>query len=140
MIICVDFDGTIVDDSHKYDDLAAPLLFLPGAKDALVALKAAGNILILYSGRANPWLMRNPDMDPLVIAGVRKVYSGKTFAGRAEINRARYVQMVTFVKKELPGVFDLIWEHQGKPSADIFIDDRTPYGAPDWRKIKLRFA
>lgn len=138
MLIAIDFDGTIVDDSHAYDDLSTPLRFKPRAKESILALKAAGNVLILYSGRANPWLLRNPEMDPLVLAGLRKVVDNPR---SRVINQARYMQMVAFVKKELPGVFSLLWEHQGKPSADAFIDDRSaPFREGGWGVIVAMYG
>ena len=140
MLIAVDFDGTIVDDSHAYDDLKTPLRFLPRAKDAIVALKQAGNVLILYSGRANPWLLRNPEMDPLVLAGLRQVREGGWEARRA-VNQARYLQMLAFVRKELPGAFSLVWEHAGKPSADVFIDDRSaPFREGGWSVLVAMYG
>jgi len=138
MLIAVDFDGTIVDDAHAYDDLKTPLRFMPKARESLLALKAAGNVLILYSGRANPWLLRNPEMDPLVIAGLRKP---KDNPANRELNRARYTQMLDFVKRELPDVFALVWEHQGKPSADVFIDDRAaPFREGGWAAIAATYG
>lgn len=138
MLIAVDFDGTIVDDKHAYSDLTTPLRFLPRAKESLLALKAAGNVLILYSGRANPWLLRNPEMDPLVLAGLRKAIDNPR---SLELNRARYRQMLAFVKLELPGVFSLVWEHQGKPSADAFIDDRSaPFREGGWSVIAAMYG
>ena len=135
MIIAVDFDGTVVGDTHAYDDLNTPLRFVPGARSALFKMKAAGHTLILFSGRANPWLLRNPEMDPLVMAGLRKVNDERWVKNRT-LNQARYVQMITFVKRELSGVFSLIWEHQGKPSADVFIDDRAaPFRIDGWSGV-----
>jgi hypothetical protein len=133
MLLAVDFDGTIVDDRHAYDDLKTPLRFLPGAREALRSLKAADHALILYSGRANPWLLRNPEMDPLVLAGLRKARDNPQSLA---VNRARYTQMLAFVKRELPGVFSLVWEHQGKPAADVFIDDRSaPFREGGWSAV-----
>lgn len=135
MKIAVDFDGTIVDDSHAYDDLETPLKFLPGARGGLLRLKAAAHVLVLYSGRANRWLFSNPEMDPFVIAGL-KVVDRKRWAQSAELNAARYRQMIEFTNRELPGVFSLIWEHQGKPSVDLFIDDRSAdFRRNGWRGI-----
>lgn len=137
MIFAVDFDGTIVDQSGEYDDLTTPLKFMPGAKEALLALKASGHILILFSARTNPWLVRDPALDPLVLAGV-KVAKERDLS----VNQARYRQMFEFVKTELPEVFSLVWEHRGKPTADVFIDDRaigysTSYS---WERIARTYA
>lgn len=135
MKIAVDFDGTIVDDTHAYDDLTTPLAFLPGARGGLLRLKAASHILVLYSARANRWLFSNPEMDPFVIAGIKKL-DRVQWAKSKELNEARYRQMIDFVNRELPGVFSLIWEHQGKPSVDLFIDDRgADFRLRGWRGI-----
>jgi hypothetical protein len=133
MIIAIDFDGTIVSDAQPYDDTTTPLRFLPGAKSALLRMKAAGHVLILFSGRASPWLRDASVIDPLVAAGVRKAHKATAERSR-QINQARYDQMLAFVKKELPGVFALVWEHSGKPGADVFIDDRAaPFNEDGWR-------
>ena len=125
MIICVDFDGTIVDDSHAYDDLDTPLTFLPGAREALQALVAAGHVLMLWSARASRAGLEDPTRDPLVRAGVRSLNLAR-WAEQLPINRARYDQMVEFVERELSGVFAAIDDgHAGKPSADLFIDDKA---------------
>ena len=50
MIIAVDFDGVIVNQDRAYDDLESPLQFNPGAREALLELKAAGHLLILWRG------------------------------------------------------------------------------------------
>ena len=47
MLICVDFDGTIVD--HRYPDIGAPV---PGALECLKDLVAAGAKLILFTMRS----------------------------------------------------------------------------------------
>jgi hypothetical protein len=133
MILAIDFDGTIVSDEHAYDDLKTPLRFMPGARQSLLRMKTAGHILILWSGRSNPWLRDANAVDPLVSAGVRKSHKATAERSR-QINQERYEQMLAFVKKELPGVFALVWEHTGKPSADVFIDDRAaPFALEGWR-------
>lgn len=125
MLIAVDFDGTVVDAHGRgYDDVTSGLMFVPGAKAGLASLKAAGHSLLLYSARANRALREDAALDPMVRAGVRKVHQ-KTWDADKVLNQARYQQMLDFVAKELPGVFDAIDDGaQGKPIADLFVDDR----------------
>lgn len=147
MIICVDFDGTIVDDKHAYDDLATPLTFMPGAREALRALRAAGHVLVLYSARSNGALLREPSLNPLVRAGLVGAPAGLRGDANQALNRARYEQMIDFVNRELPDTFDVIWSDSGKPSADLFVDDRAvrllPFdgrGGMSWRDIALTYG
>lgn len=138
MIIAVDFDGTVVSDDRPYNDLETPLEFMPGAKEALTSIKAAGHILLLYSARNNGVLIGDdPSVDPLHRAGVRR--RTQTPENR-QLNIARYEQMVNFVNEELPGIFDAIDDgKQGKPSAHVYIDDKAisyaPYQGWDWKTI-----
>ena len=136
MIIAVDFDNTVVvQDGRDYEDVTTPLEFMPWAKEALHALKAAGHVLLLYSCRANRALLEDPALDPLVRAGVKRI-NITWWQGNQPINQARYDQMVAFVAEELPGVFAAIDDGmQGKASADLYLDDKAlqlgygPYGA-----------
>lgn len=141
MIIAVDFDNTVVvQDGRAYEDLETPLQFLPSARQGLLALKAAGHILLLYSARANRALRFDPNLDPLVQAGVKRVNMARWVASQ-ELNQHRYDQMVVFVNTELPGVFDAVDDgQQGKPSADLYLDDKAlclgygVYGV-GWREV-----
>lgn len=143
MIIALDFDGTIV----REDDYAAtkPLRFLPGAREALVDLKRAGHTLILWSARSNRALLYTPSWDPLVRAGIRKVNLARWRAERP-VHQARYRQMLEFVEKELAGIIDGVDDGlQGKPTADLFIDNRAlRYGfgadALGWRAIATLYG
>lgn len=145
MIFAVDFDATIVDDAHPYEDLTTPLTFLPGAREALLGLKAAGHTLLLWSGRASRALLEDPTLDPLVRAGVKPVDLAR-WAERLPVNQARYDQMVEFVERELPGVFAAIDDGlAGKPSVDVFVDDRAlrlgvGWSAVGWAAIAAVYA
>ena len=127
MTFYIDLDNTIVTQHDRdYGDVTTPLQFLPGAREALLALKAAGHVLVLWSARASRAMLYNPDLDPLVRCGVRK----PEFYGRKgrdmALNWARYDQMLAFVAAELPGVFDAISDgSEGKPCGAQFIDDRS---------------
>jgi hypothetical protein len=135
-LICVDFDGTLISNNRPWDDIEVPLELLPGALAGLKALKAAGHTLLLYSARANRALMYMPEFDPLVRSGD---VSGSRFDRTKQIAADRFRQMQEFVELELPGIFDGIDDgRQGKPDADLFIDDKAVTFGPrgmNWRQI-----
>jgi hypothetical protein len=126
VIICVDFDDTIVSQAGRaYEDADSPLRFMPGAKEGLRALKHAGHMLILFSGRANRAILDDPNLDPLVRAGVKRIDHDR-WARMRFINEARFSQMVKFVNDELPGMFVSVDDgRQGKPNCDLIIDDKA---------------
>ena len=129
MVICVDFDNTIVKEEHRYDDLDTPLQFVDGAREGLLSLKRAGHILVLYSGRANKALLCDPSWNPLV--KLDRIDPQK-LAVSLRVNQRRYLQMRQFVARELPGVFSVLDAGaQGKPSADLYIDDKAVRLGPD---------
>jgi hypothetical protein len=126
VVISIDFDDTIVSQAGRaYDDVTTPLRFMPGAREALVSLKRAGHTLVLFSGRANRALREDPMLDPLIRAGKKRFDRARWERGR-EVNEARYQQMLAFVEAQLPGVFAAVDDGlQGKPSADLIIDDKA---------------
>ncbi len=126
MLICVDFDDTVVSQRGRdYADVTTPLQFMPGARQGLLSLKAAGHTLVLYSGRANRSLRVDPNLDPLVRVGLKRVNMARWEENRVA-NQARFDQMIAFVDAELPGVFAAVDDGvQGKPSADMYIDDKA---------------
>lgn len=145
MLICVDFDGTIVRADRQFADVTSPLAFLPGAKEGLLSLKRAGHTLVLWSARTNRALLYTPEWDPLVRAGVRRV-SLSRWRKERPLHWARYRQMQDFVNKHLRGVFAVIDDGlQGKPLADLFIDDRAlRYGSSQndvgWSDLTSRYG
>lgn len=146
MIIASDFDDSIVSQAGRdYEDVETPLRFMPGAKKALLSLKRAGHTLLLYSGRANRALRVDPNLNPLVRAGVKRI-NREWWEANQPVNEARYQQMLRFVDEELPGVFDAVDDgQQGKPSADIYIDDkalRLGHGADSvgWQTVAHRYG
>lgn len=126
MIFAIDFDGTVVvEDGRPYDGLDEPLELIPGAREGLEALRAAGHILLLYSARANRSLREDPYYDPLVRLGVRKI-DVRGWGLMQALHESRYREMVDFVRAELPGIFHAIDDgHQGKPEVDLIIDNRA---------------
>lgn len=141
MVIAIDFDGTIVvQDGRAYGDVEAPLEFIPGAREGLAALKAAGHTLLLWSARLSRSLLVDPMLDPLVRSGARHADLA-AWKASLPLNQARAQQMLDFVERELPGTFDAIDDGAaGKPQVDTFIDDkavRAGYGpgASSWQRI-----
>jgi len=145
MLVAIDFDGTIVSDDRPFEDVTTPLRFMPGAREALYALKRAGHTLILWSARTNRALLFTPEWDPLVRAGVRKPHLA-TWEREKPLHWKRLRQMGRFVARHLPGVFDVIDDGlQGKAHADLFIDDRAlRYGvgaeSVGWNGVAMLFG
>lgn len=138
MIIAIDFDHTLVEDSAY--DASSPLKLKPRAREALLALKRAGHLLVLWSGRSNRSLMYLAEFNPLVRAGV--LGDASTDETR-EIHANRYRQMLEFIERELPGIFDAIDDgRQGKVEADMYVDDRALSFGPgtSWRDIELLYG
>lgn len=124
MRIAVDFDGTIVDESTAYDDLTTPLQFLPGAKQALLSMRDAGHVLILWSCRSNLALRDDWQHNPHWANDPK--FDLARWEQMHPVHVARWQQMLDFVQRELPGVFTFIdYGNQGKVSADLYLDDRA---------------
>ena len=145
MFVAVDFDGVVVDmHAHPYEDTKSKPALMPYAKEGLISLKKAGHVLLLYSARANLSLRKDPNLDPLVQAGIRK--PPRDLKKSQELSEARYQQMLDFVNEELPGIFDAIDDGmQGKPNVDLVIDDRAlRYGSgvlsANWRVISNMYG
>lgn len=141
MLIAVDFDGVVVSDKGRaFSDTTSPLVLMPGAKDGLRALKKAGHTLLLYSARSNRSLLFTPEWDPLVRAGVKRPNEYAWNHGR-KVHWERYHQMLHFCATELAGVFDAVDDGmQGKPLADLFIDDRALSMEEGWQHISMLYG
>lgn len=132
----------MVTQDHPYNDISTPLEFIEGAREGLLALKRAGHLLLLWSGRASRALLYDPLLDPFVRAGVVQV-DRKAWLDAKHLHRARYDQMIAFVERELPGVFDAIDDGMaGKPNVDLFIDDRAIglRGGATWTRIARQYG
>lgn len=137
MLLAVSFDGCVVSSDRAYDDLSTPLEPLPGALEGLRALKRAGHTLLLWSERANRALRVDWTLNPLWVKGVVPFDVVAWKRGQA-LEEARFRQMVTFVQDELLDVFDAIDTGlQGKPNADLFIDDKVLdlYSSGGWERL-----
>lgn len=140
MLICIDFDGVVVRTDRPFADTTTPLQFMPGAKEGLIALKQAGHTLVLFSARTNRSLLYTPEWDPLVRAGVRRPHAAAWSEGKA-VHWARYHQMRNFCATHLADVFDAIDDGlQGKPLADLFIDDRALSMESGWPNIAMLYG
>ena len=145
MWIVIDFDGTIVLPVGDSGDPLDPVQLQPGVVDGLMSLKRAGHKLLLYSARANRSIRIDPWLNPLIKNGALELDLDK-WQRNQPIYEARYQQMVDFVGKMLPGMFDGIDDgQQGKPNVDMFIDDRArgfrvkkPEKA--WKKIMKKWG
>lgn len=146
MLIAVDFDNTVVVEVGSAAPLRVrPLRFQPGAREGLLALRRAGHTLILWSARGNRSLLFTPEWDPLVRAGIRKPDLTRWERERP-YHWGRWRQLQRFVAKYLPDVFAVIDDGlQGKPLADLFIDDKvlaygTGAGAVGWSGIGMLYG
>lgn len=118
LIICVDFDGTLVE--HRYPAIGHPL---PGAFETLKELKEAGHKLILWTCREDFGYDINRQY----------LREAVDFCGK---------QGVEFdaVNETIPEA-DFRPERckRRKPYADYYIDDAIPFGFPGWDKIREFF-
>lgn len=138
MIIGIDFDNTIVEQKSAYEDYTTPLVFMQDAKAAVLALKKAGHTLVLWSARASPNLIDHPAASGVILDPEFKRPSMSTFAARLKVNRGRYEQMLSFVRKEFPGVFSMVTSD--KHAIQVFIDDKAMRLGPGpsgltWKEI-----
>lgn len=140
MLIAVDYDNTIVEGEWPYDAVAGVPPLRPGALEGLRALKRAGHVILLWSARANRALLFSRWHDPLHRAGFQSV-APRHWKAALDVHWARWFQMLRHVDGELRGLIDAVDDgQQGKPCADLFLDDHTPAGPIDWNEIAHRFG
>lgn len=125
MLIAVDFDGCLVSDDRAYDDLETSLELMPGAREAVYAMRRAAHTLILCSSRSNLALRLDWRLNPLWRLGLVP-FNQQRWEQSLQLNQRRYEQMVVFTNSTLPDVFACIDDgRQGKVSADVYIDDKA---------------
>ena len=105
MIFAIDFDGTLVDGPQPK---GRPLRWLPGAKDALDALLAAGHHVIILSCRNSPEVCEPWMFEQMV----------------GWFLDHDYLRQDGSVAEEHEGEL-IVDEGRGKPFADYYIDDRA---------------
>jgi len=139
MKICVDFDGTVVEENGEFYSGGGPekFEFIPFAQQALRALHRAGHFLILSSCRAN----REKRFGPEIFIDDTIPTDWRVVEKRLElctIHQRRFEGMRQFIRSNLPGVFDVIDEGTlGKPIADLYFDNRAflVRGAREWERV-----
>ena len=123
MRVALDFDGTLVEESHDFDDLLTPLRPKRGALRALRALKDAGHVILLSSSRANRALREDWRLNPLWASGALH-FDPAQWEKNRHLHQQRYDQMLRFVQNELKGLIDAVDDgRQGKPMVDLTIDN-----------------
>lgn len=127
LVLALDFDNSLVQP-------VAPLRWKAGAKEAIGAFKTAGQRLILFSCRNNP-MDESPDED----LEAAEFYRTGAVPGHLGAQWRRFAEMRAFLKAE--GVwdfFDEVWQSPGKPTADVFVDDKME--APNWMALMREFG
>ena len=124
--LALDFDGTLTEPG-------TPLRLRPGAREAVLAFKAAGHHLILHSARCT--LECGPALDD---EATRYWETGEV-PERVRIQWTLFAEMRAFLKTQgLWSAFDEVWQSPGKPHADVFIDDLSEQ--PDWKALSSEFG
>ena len=113
MLICIDFDGTIVE--HAYPHIGEPL---PLAFEVLKELKEKGHILILWTCRENEGYFINKQYLKDAIEFCKK--NGVEFDGH----------------NETPKEFDFRDKGGRKAYAECYIDDKNLGGFPGWDVVR----
>jgi hypothetical protein len=141
MRIGVDFDKTLVRQDTAYEDVTTPLEWLPDAKDGLLSLAAAGHVLVLFSSRASKRLLTGENTYTLTLRDDFEPWYPED--DEYELHIIRYLQMLDFVHREVPGVFSAVTAD--KSGLDLFIDDKalrcgSGPTAMNWEEIGRAFG
>lgn len=120
--LAVDFDLCMV-------EATTPLKWRPWAKETLKALFASGHSLILLSHRCTPSI---PTLDSQKEAA--SFYRWGLSPISASGPWVAFAEMRTFLKaEEAWELFEEVWTHPGKPTADLFIDGKAE--KPNWANL-----
>ncbi len=106
MFIAIDFDGTIVE--HAYPEIGKPI---PFAIETLQQIQKDGHILILWTVRTGDLLQEA--IDYCAERGLHFYAENENYKGE------------TIEKKD----------YSRKLKVDLFVDDRSLWGLPDWGVI-----
>lgn len=141
MIIVVDFDGTVIEPQAEPGEPSEKFILRRGALEALYSLKRASHVLVLFSSRANMAHRIDWRLNPLWANGIVPFDEATWEAGRQYWEEA-FQQMVRFVDRELPGLFDAVdGGMQGKPIADLYLDDKAfRMGLRGWRDVAMMYG
>jgi|HubBroStandDraft_2_1064218.scaffolds.fasta_scaffold124109_1 hypothetical protein len=127
----VDFDGTLVEEGVH------PPRWRAGARNGLLALKAAGHQLVLHTGRLTPRHEVEPGPGSRMEAD--EFWRVGLVPRDQQEHWDRYAEMRDFLMAEgCWGLFDVVWQTAGKPPCDSFIDDRLV--DPDWAVVRAQFG
>lgn len=126
MILAIEFEGAIVAITHKWSpQLKEDFLLLPGVKNSLECLRQAKHTLILYSSRACISIKYSDILTSPTGTSQAAVLNKNIYAGMQSLYKERFDNMVEFIEKHLPGLFDVIDDgNYNKNTADIIIDNR----------------
>jgi len=118
LLLGVDFDGTLVEEGVR------PLRWRPGAREALLSLKAARHEL---------------GPGPAAQLEAEEFWRVGLVPRDVEDHWARFGEMQAFLVAEgCWDLFDAVWQSAGKPPCDAFIDDRLE--PPDWVTVRRQFG
>lgn len=125
LTIATDFDGTLA--------AGEPLVWLPGAHEAVAALHGAGHRLILHSCRCNP-----VDPAPEIADEAGRFYRLGEVPARVTEQWRRMAEMRAFLQAYGAWEWFDVWAGSGKPPADRYVDDRCE--PPDWSALIQEFG
>lgn len=139
MRIGIDFDGTLVSEERPYEDTDTPLVWLPGARDGVLSLHAAGHTLVLFTSRASPARLSGAN---IYCAILLEDFAPPSLS-QGDIHVQRFLQCVDFILREVPDVFSAVTSD--KNDLDLIIDNKAlRFGrgptAVDWREIAWAYG